>query len=132
MIADDQPKAVAPTGETEKQGSNIMEIPKEEPTKEVKITAYQAMLVDQWQKTHGNERAPIYLNEKGEPVWLNRKERAIRDSIYLRKQRKLLKSAQRELAAPTFSDLIPNDLKEIYLKGFVGIRGFEFYPTKKE
>lgn len=126
MISDKSPKAVPQNEEIAKQMQEAAQVKSNEKT--VQITGYMAMLKAQWEATHPRERAPIFLDADGKPMWLNRKERKARDAVFLRQQRKLLKSAQRELKVQEYSNLIPDDLKAIYKEGFVGIRGFEFYP----
>lgn len=57
--------------------------------KTVQITPYQALLKQMWDSTpnRNGERAPIYLNDKGEPIWINRRQRRAMASTRRRKNK---------------------------------------------
>lgn len=67
--------------------------------KTVQLTPYQNYLKTQWEHTHPGQRAPIYLNEQGEPVWINRRRRRYLESLDRRKLKKQLRAQNFELKA---------------------------------
>jgi hypothetical protein len=52
--------------------------PPEKKEGQVMLTGHMAQIYGDWMASHNGQKPPLYIDQNGQPIWLNRKERRAR------------------------------------------------------